>query len=244
MNYLLPDRLDALAREYALGTLHGAARRRFERVLREQPQAMRVVADWQGRFDTLAAAVPARRAPAEIWTTLEQRLFNPKAAPSGAIAPRWWQRLLSPRTLGGALAGVLLATVVLHQQPGWLGLEPAQETLPASYVGLLLDHDGKAAVLASSRRHGRVLTVKLLQPVAPPAGHVAQLWALPRDGGAPFAVGVLPTQGSGRITLDASSETLFFNVSRLAVSFEAAPAAAGARPSGDFVFSGHCVKLW
>ena len=33
MNYLLPDRLERLAREYALGTLAGSARWRFERVL-------------------------------------------------------------------------------------------------------------------------------------------------------------------------------------------------------------------
>ena len=41
-----------------------------------------------------------------------------------------------------------------------------------------------------------------------------------------------------------TSEKLFFNVSRLAVSIEAAPAKPGDKPSGDFVLSGHCVKLW
>ena len=34
MNYLHPERLDRLAREYALGTLAGPARRRFETVMR------------------------------------------------------------------------------------------------------------------------------------------------------------------------------------------------------------------
>jgi hypothetical protein len=28
------------------------------------------------------------------------------------------------------------------------------------------------------------------------------------------------------------------------VSIEAVPAKAGDKPSGDFVLSGHCVKLW
>ena len=60
MNYLLPERLDRLAREYALGTLHGGARRRFERVLREQPASMRALGAWQEHFAALAAAVPPR----------------------------------------------------------------------------------------------------------------------------------------------------------------------------------------
>ena len=39
MNYLQPERLDRLAREYALGTLHGRARSRIERVLRHSAAA-------------------------------------------------------------------------------------------------------------------------------------------------------------------------------------------------------------
>ena len=49
MNYLLPERLDRLAREYVLGTLTGPARRRFERLLRQAPVAMVAVSTWQER---------------------------------------------------------------------------------------------------------------------------------------------------------------------------------------------------
>jgi anti-sigma-K factor RskA len=46
MNYLQPERLDRLAREYVLGTLTGAARRRFERLLSQAPVAMLAVSAW------------------------------------------------------------------------------------------------------------------------------------------------------------------------------------------------------
>src|SRR6266446_451191 len=46
VNYLLPERLDRLAREYALGTLTGRARRRFENVLRQTPAAASAVTAW------------------------------------------------------------------------------------------------------------------------------------------------------------------------------------------------------
>lgn len=235
MNFLQPERLDRLAREYALGTLSGGARRRFERVLAQAPAAVRAVAAWQERFTVLSAGLPPMAPRNAVWQGLEQRLF--------VTAPRahggWW------RLLGGALAGVLLCTVVLRLQPGLIGLEPQAEVLPASYVGLLTDANGKPVVLASSRRHGRQLTVKLLQPLAVPAGRVAQLWALPQDGSAAFPVGVVPASGSAAtIPLSDSSEKLFFKVSRLAVSLEAVAAHPGDQPSQPFVLSGHCVKLW
>jgi len=241
MNYLLPERLERLAREYALGTLAGPARRRFERLLRQTPAAMRAVGAWQERLGGLAGAVPPMQPSESVWRRLEERLFA-SAAPRGPL--QWLWGVLSVRALGGVLAGVLLCAVLLRLQPGLIGMEPQSDALPQSYVGLLTDAEGKPTVLASSKRHGRVMTVKLLQPVVIPAGSVAQLWALPKDGSAAFPVGVVPGSGTATVALADTSEKLFFDVSRLAVSIEAAPAKAGDKPSGDFVLSGHCVKLW
>src|SRR5262245_13279050 len=239
MNLLHPERLDRLAREYALGTLHGAARRRFERLLREAPLTMRVVAHWQERLGVLAAGVPSVQPREQVWEAVQQRLF---AAPPRAGAGRWLQGLFAPRVLGGVLAGVLMATVVLRLQPQWLDLESRSDTLPQSYVGLLVSDAGQATLLASSRRHGRTITVKLLQPIDVPAGQVARLWALPRDA-APFLVGEVPAKGSATLPLPDTAEKLFFTVARLGLTLEPAGSAARA-PTGAFVASGHCVKLW
>lgn len=239
MNLLHPPRLDALARDYALGTMAGGARRRFERLLRGSRAAEMAVLAWQQRLGMLAAPVPPLEPREQVWAGLERQLFPAAAAPS---REPWWRVPFGGRSIGGALAGVLLAVVLLREQPGWLGLEPVRETLPASYVGLLHDGAGKPVLLASSRRHGTALTVKLLQPLAVPVGQVAVLWALPKEGGAPFAVGTVPGQGSATVALAAPAEKLFFNVTRLGVSIEHGPGAA--QPSGTFVLSGDCVKLW
>lgn len=278
MNLLRPELLEALARDYVLGTMSGGARRRFEKLQREHFVAQQAVAAWSGRLGHLAAPVPPMKPSAAVWGGLQQRLFPneagaraPTRAPSRAAAPPppaaspppasrpakpsaaaarrpWWQSLLGGPTWAGALAGVMLCVVVLRQQPDLLGLETQREALPASYVGLLLDPGGKPAVLASSRRQGHQISVKLLQPLAVPAGQVAQLWGLPKDGSAPFPIGQVPPNekagGSVSLPLADSAEKLFFNTSRLAVSLEAAPAKPGDKPSGDYVLSGHCVKLW
>jgi anti-sigma-K factor RskA len=250
MNYLLPERLDLLARAYAVGTLAGPARRRFEHVVRVEPAAAAAVNQWLHRLSVLELGAVPMQPPESTWHRLEQRLFPTArhAATSTAAASKgafgWVSALLSGRTLGGALAGALLCVVLLRNQPGLLGMEPFVDALPASYVGLLLDKAGKPTLLASSRRQGLQLSVKMLQPLSIPAGQVAQLWALPKDGGAPFPVGTVPAKGTAQITLADTSEKLFFTVPQLGVSIEQAPAKAGDKPSSEFVLTGHCVKLW
>jgi anti-sigma-K factor RskA len=252
MNYLQPDRLDALAQEFALGTLRGPARRRFLTLLQQSPAARVAVAVWQERLTALEAGAPQVAPRPEVWAALERRIAAPSSAQTSppraektsARVGHWLHHLFSPRSLGGALAGVLLCVAVLRVQPGLLGMEPLIDGLPASYVGLLIDNQGRPTALASSRRQGKQLTVKLLQPLEVPAGQVAQLWALPKDGSAPVPVAVVPGSGSATLALSDTSEKLFFKVSRLAVSFEATPAKLGDKPSTDFVLSGHCVKLW
>ena len=249
MNYLLPERLDRLAREYALGTLAGPARRRFERVLRSSAAASTAVNAWQGRLSVLDLSTAPVQPRESTWRGIERQLFatpDRVASPSvrsGGVLPALLG-LLSGRGLVGAVVGALLCVVVLRMQPGIVGLEPQVDALPQSYVGVLLDPAGKAALVASSRRQGRLLAVKILQPLNVPAGHVAQLWALPKDGAAPFPVGVIPAQGTSRLALPDTSEKLFFNVSRLAVSFEKAPSNAGDAPAGAYALIGNCVKVW
>ncbi len=248
MNLLQPARLTALARDYALGTLTGGARRRFERLLHSSPEARAEVSRWQEQLASLTAALPPLQPRDQVWASISQRLGLQAPAAAGASAKAsWWQSLWSGRLWGGALAGALASlvasTVVLQNNPAWLGVEPLRDELPASYVGLLSDNAGKPTVLLSSRRHGRVLTAKLLQTLPAPAGQVGLLWAFPKGGGAPFLVGPVPASGTGVLALKDTSEKLFFKVDRLGVSFEptGAPPAA---PSGNLVVSGPCVKLW
>src|SRR5256885_1460784 len=110
MNYLSPERLDRLAREYALGTLAGPARRRFERVLRQAPVAVRAVGAWQERLSGLAGAVPSMQPSGSVWRGLERRLF----ASAGPL--HWLRSVFSVRALGGVLAGVFLCVALLRFQ--------------------------------------------------------------------------------------------------------------------------------
>ena len=239
MNYDDPELLDRLAAEYVFGSLSSRARRRFERLRQRLPAAERAVLDWERRLMPLSGSVPSERPPARVWDAIDERTGGGAHRPStGPWA--WWLR----PALGIAF-GVLATLGVIRLFPEVMPIEAiVQErgTLPQSYVGLLTDAQNNAVLLASSTRYGRILSVKRLRPVEVPSGRVAVLWALPRDG-APFAVGVVPLAEKATLTLTDTSEKLFFNVPRLAVSFETGVPAPGATPS-PFVLTGHCVKLW
>jgi anti-sigma-K factor RskA len=242
MNYDRPELLDRLAAEYVFGTLPKRARRRFERLRDTLPAADLAAREWEARTTPLAAPVPQAVPSPELWASIERRTGG--TAPGASEASSGWLDWLKP-ALGFAL-GILATLGIVRLYPEEIvpldEIVQSRSALPQSYVGLLTDREGAPAVLASSMRHGRTLSLKILKPVVVPAGKVLQLWALP-NGAAPFPVGIVPASGKGTIALPDTSEKLFSNVPRLAVSLEDRPATAGTAP-GEFILSGHCVKLW
>jgi anti-sigma-K factor RskA len=234
MNYDRPELLDRLAAAQVFGTLGRLPRQRFARLARELPSAAAALTRWEAHAAALAAPIsPVAPTPA-LWRAIEARTGGaPAAAPR---RPAWWTAALS------FAFGLFLAVGLVRLYPETvLPPAPVSEALPESYVGLLLDTAGNPTVLASSHRHGREMSIKMLRPVAVPPGQVLRLWALPKEG-APFPLGDLPASGKGALTLSATSEQLLSAVPRLGASLENA-GSAPANP-GPFLLQGHCVKLW
>jgi len=243
MNYLLPRLLDLLAREYAIGTLTGPARRRFERVLQSSQTASAAVDLWCESLSVLDLSLVPMSPPASNWPEIERRLsFN--SAPIGRSLSEKVLGWFWGRTLGAVLAAVLGGFVLLRLDPVVMGLEPLSDSVSPSYIGLVLSPAGKPVLVVSSRRQGRQLTLKLLQTLDVPAGRFAQLWAVPDDGAGPFPMSALPLQGSSEFELPDTSERLLAKVSQIAISFETSTVKPGDKPSGAFVLTGNCVKVW
>lgn len=245
MNYLRPELLDKLAGEYVLGTMTARTRRRFQAICRASPLAQQAVQAWERRLSPLATSVPPQTPSASTWAAIERRTGGQSARAQTAASGWWgWRSWLRPAI--GVAFGVVATLGLVKLYPEALvpvdDIVQSRGTLPASYVGLLTDVNNQPVVLASSTRHGRILSIKMLRKVEVPAGKVLQLWALPKEGAA-FPLGLVPAEGKGTLTLADTSEKLLSAVPRLAVSIEDSPAPAGATPAA-FVLTGNCVKLW
>ena len=226
MDYSRPLLADRLAAEYALGTLLGPARRRFETLLPAHPALRDAVAQWQQRLHPLAEQVqPVTPSPA-VWQRLESRLFGTQEQ-SPTAAASWWRRLGLWQSLSGAALaavvgmGVLLSeppappiVIVLAAQAPTAGLEPA------SFV-VSLSADGGSLVL---------------KPVNAPvlsAAQALELWAVPAAG-APRSLGLVSADQGATIR----RAGLLKGTAAFAVSVEPAGGSPTGAPTGPIVSVG------
>lgn len=248
MNYLQPDRLEALARAFALGTLSPRASRRFARTVAGSNVAAQAVADWQQRLRVLEDGAPAGPEPLPlVWKNVQSRLFGGDAAGAPLPSPARGGARTRARAgwFGGfgVVFGASLCAVLLLAQPQWADLERRTDAAPASYVGVLSDPQGHALVATTARRHGTRLTVRLLHPIALPAGQAIAVWAWNDADPTPRLVGRSPNVQSADIVLAASAETLLATMNHLGVSAVDAGAAVPTAPAA-FLAQGPCAKVW
>jgi anti-sigma-K factor RskA len=231
-----PDRsarLDALAAEFALGTLSARARRRLAAAARVQPVVAQAIADWETRLATLATSLPPVTPSPRVWAGIRRRLgLADPAAP--ATAP-WWASLGLWRGL--ALAGFALAFAL-----GVVVLAPPPVAPEPAVVAVLAGSDGKPALIATADRGGRTLLVKVVAPIAPPADRALELWALP-EGRDPRSLGLVPASGTARIALPVAAENAFAGTPALAITLEPAGGAPAGKPTGPVLYTGSIARL-
>lgn len=227
-----PALCDKLAAEYVLGTLKGGARRRFERLLRDDAALRRTVAEWQERLMPMAefsTAVAPRR---QVWQAIERRLGLAR----GVAAWQFWrsESLTFWRSL--SLASLVLAAVLI----GVL-TSPLLERPQVDYLATLTDDKARTALLLTGDSRRQVLTVRLVDSAPVASDRVLQLWAVPRQG-VPRSLGVL--SGQGLIELPLNAAALGDDVALLAVSLEptgGSPSPDG--PTGPILYKGNWVRM-
>lgn len=231
---------DRLASEYVLGSLHGRARARFVQLLHDEPALQARVAFWEAALTPMALSLSTTPAP-RVWSAIAARTA-PRAP---TRAPGWRERWFGVRTLAPLAAGLFLGVAAsllapTLRDPTAAGL--AETQLPESYVGVLAAADGRAGLIVSSRRHGKLMDLKQVQPVTVSAGQTLFLWVIEADGKTQ-PIGPVPGGRFVQVALSQTSEQLFAKATELAVSIEVAGAAPAA-PGGPFVYRGLCGKLW
>ena len=225
MDYSRPLLADRLAAEYVLGTMRGAARRRFTALLPAHSALRAAVGEWQTRLQPLAAGV-APVAPSDaVWLRIERRLFSA----TGSTAPtRWWQRLgLWQGATGFAtVAAVGLALVLSQPQP----------VAPPIVIVLSANPDARglepARFVASVTPDGRALVLKPLNAAAP-VGRAYELWSVPGSG-APRSLGLVSHQQATTVV----RARLLEGTAAFAVSLEPSGGSPTGAPTGPIVSLG------
>lgn len=127
------------------------------------------VAFWEQALTPLALSLSSAPS-ARVWSAIAARV----APPVPAREPGWLVRWFGVRTLAPLAAGLFLGEAAVSLGPTLLDSTAAgraETQLPESYIGVLAAADGRAGLTVSSLRHGKVMDLKQLQPVAVSADH-------------------------------------------------------------------------
>ena len=256
-----PELLDRLAASYALGTLRGGARRRFERLAREQAPVRAAALVWQSRWSGLTELQELAQPSSHVWTRIHNMVDAEKAArtmeaarsgPQGLPADNrgWWHSLLVWRGAAavGAIATVA-AVAVGVQVHGALKVSSGQQiatlqqqlqaTPQIQYVAVLSDDKAAASMLVTFDPKNNQLVLQRVGGFQEGADKSLQLWALPPSGG-PRSLGVL---GQEKLLTLVAGESDVRQVPALAISLEpkgGVPSATG--PTGPVLFKGELIQ--
>lgn len=253
-----PELTDRLAAAYALGTLRGGARRRFETIAHEQPVVRAAALVWQTRVASMnELQTPADPAPA-VWTRIhnlvqadieQQAMANQKRA-SAPAAGGWWHNLALWRAAG--LAGVftlVVATVTVVGLRSELGAQSAQVAAlqqqlqgasDVRYVAVLNDDKAAPSVVVTFEPRNSRMNLQRVSGFREASDRSLQLWALP-PAGAPSSLGVLATDRQLQLAVNEAALREGF---ALAISLEPLGGVPGETgPTGPILFKGPLIAL-
>ena len=69
-----PQLIERLASAYALGTLRGGAKRRFEQLARQHPHIRAAALTWQARMGSLTELHPPQQPSPAVWIRIQNLL--------------------------------------------------------------------------------------------------------------------------------------------------------------------------
>ncbi len=256
--------VEQLAASYALGTLRGGARRRFEALARTHAPIRASALIWQGRLASVAELQPQAAPSAAVWKRIEN-LVNAdreakamQAARAQAATPvaGWWASLNLWRgaSFAGAAAAVLAVVVGvnLNSSNASLGGQVASlgtqvKDLSAKlavapeiqYVAVLADDKAAASMLVTFDPKNQKMMLKRVGGFREEADKSLQLWAIPQTGG-PKSLGVLGSDAVIRLPATGNDVR---QVPVLAISLEAKGGVpAGSGPAGPVLFKGALIE--
>lgn len=225
--YKNPDIFEPLAMAYALGTLHGKARLRFEHLMQQHLYLRATTQAYQQKFNGLVELLPTQTVPKQVWHNLEKRL-NLQASKT-----RFWIRFQTQLTwalpsLVAVLAAVLTSFFLNKPTP------------PYAYVAALKSTQAQnQLVLAMAKQDEMKISFEMLaQHLANEQGMIPTLWCIPKNKDEPpIRMGTL-TANKPEIPLNTQMWQGLASAREFAISLEPNSANLATQPQGKVILSG------
>ena len=223
----------ALAAEFALGTLTARVHRRFQSLMRYDAGLRAMVERWEEKLDPFAAGLTEREPPARVWTAIAGRIRADRTR-TGSQSVNFWRALALTLTLLLAIGMVYVGTALRDERR-------------PDMMALLTDEKAEAALLVSwpiQRSEKKYVKVRLVAPkIVPPEGSW-ELWLIPSDRmDRPVSAGLVALTPQQTLEISAPAAAALGNAWGFAVSVEPQGGSPTGSPSGPVIFRGPCIRL-
>jgi anti-sigma-K factor RskA len=218
--------LDAVCGEYIVGSLRGAARRRFEFLLASEPRIALRLRTLQARFDPGTRGVAPLAPSPRVWRNLSRSLELQRYRAPWYRRPVFWQ--------GWAWTSTAALALILGVQA--YRYVPSPEAAAGPPLARLTGKEGIAAVSAQLSVDGGTLLLRAERPVLAGPNQSYELWLIPA-GGKPIAVAVLGSLDA-RFPIPALQRAQLHAGATLAVSTEPAGGSPTGQPTGTVILAG------
>lgn len=225
--YKNPDIFEPLAIAYALGTLQGRARRRFEQLMQQHLYLRATTQAYQQKFNGLAELLPPQTVPTRVWQNLEQELnLRP-------LKLSLWERFQAPLnwalpSLAAVIAAILTAFFLNQPNP------------PQAYVAALKSTQQQNQLVLAMAKHDEMkISFEMLdQHLEQQQGMVPTLWCISKNKHEPpMRLGTLE-QTKQEIALNKKMWKSLETASEFAISLEPHNADTATQPQGKIILSG------
>ena len=208
--YQNPELFEQLAIEYAVGSLHGRARKRFEVLMDTHFYLQAVVDAYEHKFAHLVELLPDEKPSDKVWNNIEAHIQA--TTPQEEKTP-WWKTSFFKQGFGMAFMALVVAGALL--------LNPMNGTpVATAYASVLESESSEAMAITKIDQSNMNLSIDIMKPMKIDENMELTLWCHPKGGGMPMKMGTVSKTGKTDIKISKEEWQNMKNVGMLAVSVE------------------------
>ncbi len=229
--YQNPELFEQLAIEYAVGSMQGRARKRFEALMETHFYLRAVVDAYESKFASLVELLPNAQPSNKVWKGIEAHI---KTATPQEVKASWWKTSFFKQGFGMAAMALVVSAVLL------LNPMTVTPTATASAYTAVLESDSSVPMaITKIQKSDMTLSIDIMKKV-----HIADdmeltLWCHPKGGGMPMKMGTISKTGKTNIKISKKEWQEMKDVGHLAISVEHKGSIASMKkPTGRILLKG------
>jgi anti-sigma-K factor RskA len=228
--YQDPEVFEQLAIEYAVGSMQGRARKRFEVLMDTHFYLRATVEAYENKFANLVDLLPDAKAPDRVWNNIEAHI---KATTPQETKTPWWKTSFFKQGFGLTAMALIVSAVLLFNPM------TDQGSVATAYSAVMESgKNGEPMAVTKIQKSDMKLSIDIMKKVYVPDDMELTLWCHPKYGGMPMKMGTISKSGKTEIVITKEEWKDMKNVGLLAVSIEKKGAHEIRQPHGDIILKG------